>query len=39
MDIKKTILPLFLALFFLSPLWGQEADFRAKYAGLDRLLN
>jgi D-alanyl-D-alanine carboxypeptidase/D-alanyl-D-alanine-endopeptidase (penicillin-binding protein 4) len=39
MDIKKTILPLFLALFFLSPLWGQEADFRAKYAGLDSLLN
>lgn len=39
MDIKKTIFPIFLALFLFSPIWAQEADIRAKYAGLDSLLN
>lgn len=39
MDIKKTIFPILLALFLFSPIWAQEADIRAKYAGLDSLLN
>ena len=39
MDLRKTILPFFIWAFAIFPIFGQEADFRTRYVGLDSLLN